>query len=334
MGAQMRIPRLTMASGLAFIVVAFVDRTLIAADLDRSFGSGGKVITDVSGRFDEIRAIVIQPDGRIVAVGVTGTAPDRDFALARYDADGSLDRSFGVSGTVVTDFQRGDDLALAVTVQSDGKLVAGGTASGDVALARYNPDGTLDRSFGTSGAITLDFGGDDRALALSIQRDTKIVVAGVAGGRDFAIARLDPNGQPDPTFGVTGRLTTDFSGNPDVAYAIAIRPDSRIIAVGYTGGFPLAQFAVAQYYADGSADSSFGVEGKATVGFGRDARAHGVTLGNEGEITVGGFMNNGSSTDAVFARLTPDGGLDTSFGVAGRVLTDFGGRNFASALAF
>ena len=319
---------------LVVVAIALAASEGFAADLDPSFGAGGKVVTDVSGRYDEIRAVMIQPDGRIVAAGVTGALPARDFALVRYNPDGTVDPTFGAGGSVITDFSGGDDDAWALAMQrSDGKIVVVGVADGDFALARYNVDGTSDLQFGINGRITLNFGGNDRAFAVAIQPDGKIVAAGVARGVDFAIARVDSAGRPDATFGVEGRIITDFSGNPSAAFALAIRSDEKIIAVGSTGMFPLARFAVAQYNGDGSPDDSFGVHGRTAVDFGRDARAHAVALQADGKIFVGGFMNQGSSGDAVFARLTTAGSLDPAFGDIGRLQTDFGGRNFGSALA-
>ena len=108
-----------------------------AADLDPSFGNGGIVLTDVSGGYDEARAIAIDPDGRIIVAGVSGTGSGRNFAIARYNADGALDRTFGAGGTVMTDFSGGSDVVWALAIQPDGKILAAGEANGDFALARY-----------------------------------------------------------------------------------------------------------------------------------------------------------------------------------------------------
>src|SRR5262249_5927712 len=118
---------------LALLALALTTGQALAADLDSTFGLAGKVVTDLSGRYDEIRAVTIQSDGRIVVAGLTGIAPSRDFAVARYNTDGTLDRSFGAGGTVTTDFARGDDVAWALAIQPDGKIVVGGAADGDFA---------------------------------------------------------------------------------------------------------------------------------------------------------------------------------------------------------
>lgn len=124
---------------------------------------------------------MVQDDGKIVAAGRSTTGGAGDFALARYEADGSLDPGFGTGGLVTTDFG-GDDFARALVLQDDGKLVAaGGSFDGsDFALARYEADGSLDPTFGTGGLVTTDFGGDDEAFALVLQEDGRLVAAGDA----------------------------------------------------------------------------------------------------------------------------------------------------------
>jgi uncharacterized delta-60 repeat protein len=325
----MRIPIGTAVLGFIAVTAVIGDTT----GLDPAFGVGGKVVTDVSGRYDEIRALAIQGDGRIVVAGVTGTTPRRDFAIARYHSDGRLDPSFADAGTTVTDFGGGDDVAWAVAVQADGRIVVGGTTDGDFALARYSVDGTLDSQFGVGGKVAISLDGNARVNALTIQADGRIVGVGVAGSADFALVRLQANGTLDATFGTGGRVLTDFSGGPDTAFAVTLRADGRIVVAGSTGAYPTAQFAVAQYKADGALDPAFGSSGKALVSLPRDARAHALALQADGRVRVGGLINRGSSTGGIVVQLTVDGAVDTSFGDRGRVEADFGGRNFGTALA-
>jgi uncharacterized delta-60 repeat protein len=192
---------------LAGAVLSFVILTGQAyanGDLDQTFGTGGKVTTDLSGREDEARGVAIQPDGKIVVVGLS-EGSDLDFAVARYNPDGTLDVTFGNEGAVITDFGGNRDVASAVVIQPDGKILVVGTASIglnlDFALARYNPDGSIDTTFGIDGKATTDFGGRGaRASVLSIQADGSIVVAGTTGTasfRDFALARYTHDGTLD-----------------------------------------------------------------------------------------------------------------------------------------
>jgi uncharacterized delta-60 repeat protein len=164
--------------------------------LDASFGIGGTVTTDFAGGVDTALSVAIQADGKIVAAGSATINGISDFALARYNRDGTLDASFGAGGTVTTDFAGGADNARSVAVQSDGKIVAAGRAvisgNSDFALARYTSNGTLDASFGTGGTVTTDFAGaGDQAFSVAVQKDGKIVAAGqaIVNGLDFALAR-------------------------------------------------------------------------------------------------------------------------------------------------
>jgi uncharacterized delta-60 repeat protein len=182
-------------------------------DLDPTFGTGGKVTTDFVGGHDQARALVVQADGRLVAAGIaTGEATGLDFALARYNPDGSLDPSFGNGGEVATDFGGfpPDDQAYALVQQADGKLVvaggvfrSGGDFDNDFALARYNPDGTLDPSFGNGGIVLTDFADGEEAHALALQADGKLVAAGVveAGGCRTSRWPATPDGDRHPSGG-------------------------------------------------------------------------------------------------------------------------------------
>src|SRR5207245_5340246 len=157
------------------------------------------------------------------------------FALARYNADGTLDPSFGGGGRVLTNFA-GRDEASALALQSDGKIVVAGFSGAggrqDFAVARYNPDGSLDPSFGSGGRVLTDFGGDDEAAALALQSDGKIVVTGFsfsdAGGSDIALARSNPDGTLDASFGSGGRVLTDFG----LASGLVLQSAGRIVGAG------------------------------------------------------------------------------------------------------
>jgi uncharacterized delta-60 repeat protein len=173
--------------------------------LDASFGAGGRVVTDFSGAADVARAAVLQSDGRIVAGGFTTPAGGlANFALARYNANGSLDATFGQGGKVVTDFAGTEDVGWGAVLQGDGRIVLAGRSGNDFALARYNANGSLDATFGQGGKVVTDFAGTiDGGLAAALQRDGRIVVAGasVNTGTDFALARYNPDGSLDATFG-------------------------------------------------------------------------------------------------------------------------------------
>jgi uncharacterized delta-60 repeat protein len=308
--------------------------------LDSSFGTGGKTTTDFAGDFDVASAVALQPDGKIVATGFTGVSDtDRvDFALARYNSDGTLDSSFGTGGRVITDFARGADLADAMALQPDGKIVVAGitftpSRLGDMALARYNPNGTLDSSFGAGGEVTTDFGDHDGAFAVALQPDGKIVAAGFTA-EDFALARYTSDGTLDPAFGAGGKVTTDFGTSDDDATAVALQADGKIVAVG--GRIPSTSvtrdFALARYNPDGSPDPSFGTGGKITTDFaGAYDLAEAVALQPDGRIVAAGLSGVFAQNlfDFALARYNPDGSPDPSFGTGGKVTTDFSSGNDA-----
>ncbi len=265
--------------------------------------------------------------GAVLALAlVTAVLPGAAVA-----APGDLDPSFGSSGKVTTDFG-GSDAASAVAIQTDGRIVAAGrSGSGDFALARYNVDGSLDPTFGSSGMVMTDFGGSDAASAVAIQPDGRIVTAGRSGSGDFALARYNADGSLDPSFGSGGKVTTDFGGF-DLALGVALQSDGKIVAAGQGGSS--FDFALARYNADGSLDTSFGSGGKVTTDFGVFEAATAVAIQRDGKIVATGSTFSSGFQQFALARYNADGSLDTSFGSGGIVTTDFGfGSGFGGALA-
>jgi uncharacterized delta-60 repeat protein len=323
--------------------------------LDTTFGGTGIVTTDFGGQ-DYARAIALQSDGKIIAAGSGGVS--NNFALARYNTDGSLDTTFGTGGMVTTDFGGTDAIRGLVIRPSDKKIVAvgfhGSTGNFDWALARYFPNGTLDTTFGTGGTVLTDFGAVDQARGVVLTQGGRFVVAGMTKmsntKSDFALARYNPNGSLDPTFGVGGKVTTDF-GAFDLARAIVLQPDGKVVAGGYSGccggGRPaikgqydpdLAQdglapntasdFAMARYNTNGSLDTTFGPDGTGKVIadlFGNADHARALALQTDGKLIQAG--NSATLTGALVdstavVRYNADGTLDTTFGNGGIVLTD------------
>jgi uncharacterized delta-60 repeat protein len=320
--------------------------------LDPSFGTGGMVTADPSGMTTAVRAVAIQSDGKIVAVGHgSRDGFHNDFTIARYEPNGDFDVSFGVGGVTTVDFIDNDDHAAALAIQPDGKIVVGGKVQGfpiieAFALTRLNVDGTVDSSFGTNGRVTTSFTGTfspgeqatSRINAIALQADGKIIAAGTASrtttaASDFALARYNPDGSPDTSFGTAGKLTTDFTGGidettgeSDQAYGAVIQADGKIVVAGRavvagSGG----DFGVVRYNADGSLDSTFGTGGKVTTAFLGNEVARAVGVQADGKIVVAGHVRNSAPTydDFGLARYSPDGTLDPTFGVGGKVSTHF-----------
>jgi uncharacterized delta-60 repeat protein len=284
-----------------------------AGDLDATFSGDGKQRTDFGFGAAGALATVRQPDGKIVAVGEVSSSDASDFALARYNPDGSLDASFSGDGRQTTNLG-GNDGANAVALQSNGKIIVAGSDGDNFALARYNANGSLDTTFSGDGRQTTDFGAFfERANGVALQSDGKIVAVG-GGGGDFALARYNPNGSLDPTFSGDGRQTTDFGGF-DEATGVGLQGDGKIVVVGSDG----ADFSLARYNPNGTLDTTFSGDGKQTTD-GVFFEATGVALRADGKILVGGT----TGSDFALARYTPNGSLDTTFSGDGKQTTDFG----------
>jgi uncharacterized delta-60 repeat protein len=300
-------------------------------DLDSSFGIGGKVITDFGGHNQAAFGVHLRPDGKLVVSGCIRCFPsdplDTDFAVVQYNADGSVDTSFGTNGMTIVDFGHEDPLSASV-LQPDGKVVLAGSSTvpydpdtRDWALARVNPDGTIDSSFGAGGKVLTHIGFDDQLNEVVLQPDGKIVAAGfaVVNGRNMALARYNPDGTLDTSFGSGGTVVTDIGGEDQIIRKVALQPDGKIVA----GGFDGEDVVVARYNPDGSLDGSFGSGGivKTDIaGFGRDL-GFAVSVLASSRILVGGLAND---EDFALLRYNADGTLDTTFDGDGILTTDFG----------
>jgi len=308
--------------------------------LDTSFSQDGWLLTNYSGSLDYGTAIAIQPDGKLLMVGsFDGTS--QDFGMARFNTDGSEDITFSGDGRAHLDFFGESDVANAIALQTDGKIVVAGSAyfndehRDDFALARYNSDGSLDTSFGVNGRVTTDFlGGADSANAIAVLSVGKILVAGFAYDEDnydyeFALARYTANGDLDPTFGAGGKVTTDLTTRSDRAYALVLVGD-KFVAVGEARNGTYNDFALARYNADGSLDASFDGDGIVFTdfdGFADGGRA--VALQQDGKLVVAGFRKDLYSNDFALARYNSNGSLDATFGNGGKVATDiYGGDEY------
>ena len=284
--------------------------------LDDTFGVDGWVRTDCGSFEDETKAIAYQPeDGKIIVAGYALDGLQYNFALVRYNPDGSLDTGFGVSGLVTTDLTGDQDQAQALVIQPDGKIVLAGSVKRaipyyrDFGLVRYLPDGTIDPSFGINGRVITDFnGGRDFAYAITLQSDGMIVVAGTAqegadGDYEFALARYTPTGSPDTSFSGDGKVTADFNGGDDEAYAITLQPDGKVIAAGYAFNGLSLDFAVVRYLSNGSLDTNFSGDGLVLTDFViGDDKGLAVVLQLDGKIVVAGNAFNGLNIDFALVR--------------------------------
>lgn len=317
---------------LAGVVGVFGLAVLTAAlaapgHLDGRFAAGGKVRTDVGGT-DWAAGVAIAPGGDVVVAGGSGS----DAAVARYDAAGRLDPTFGAGGTVVTDLG-GDDAADALVVQRDGKVVVAGHRGPDLALARYSLDGRLDRSFGRDGIVVTDLGATERALRLLLRPDGRLVVAG-SRPDGLVLARYLRDGRLDARFGRNGTVVTR---TPGVDWrSAALGRDGTIVAVGAritTGPAQAMALAVARYRPDGRLDRTFAGDGLRVMSPRRHwAGALHVAVRPDGRIVLGTHGHAGAVAGFALVRLARDGSLDRTFGNGGISVSGVGYGVHALAL--
>lgn len=315
--------------------------------LDSTFGSGGKVVATFDPNGDDLSAIALQTDGKIVAAGsLHGTA----FLLARFNADGSLDQAFGSNGNVVTTFGDPSAGAADVALQSDGKIIVVGVSGAgpyselnDFALARYNADGSLDQSFGAGGKVRTHFPGvfntGSTATCVALQPDGKAVVGGFYKNErtphQFALARYNANGKLDSTFGQSGKVTTFLGAGDAFAFAIVLQANGRVVLAGYSETTLDHDFSLAGYTSNGTLDSTFGNGGVTATDFSgaSDDIAYAMSLQSDEKLVVGGRTGQYPSFNFGVARYNSAGQLDQSFGTGGKVATDLGSTEQGYAIA-
>ena len=298
--------------------------------LDAGFGNAGTVLTPFARRDAEGRALVRQPSGHLVLAGEVGSRPSSGgpggraaFLLARYRADGALDRRFGGDGTVVTRFRHRRSGAAGLALRPRGGLVAAGSSGRSFALAAYRRDGSLDRRFGRGGRVLTSFPGfasssaAAAARALAGQPNGRIVAGGVANRScrrywqclRFALARYRPDGSLDRRFGQDGRVTTGSrdDGPPILGdggiHALVAQPGGRVVAAGgLVRQVAGERLTLARYRPDGRLDRGFGTNGRALAGTFDGGEAHALALQPDGKLVAAGHGHHWFSTNGLVAR--------------------------------
>ena len=343
-----------LAAGDAFGTTAdfFLTRYNADGSLDAAFGSGGRVTTDFNTKTDRAHAVSVQPGtgGKILVAGYanTGKGPNDvyAFAVARYNANGTLDTAFGggkkPTGKVTVDFSSEFDTAYSMAVLPDGKFVLAGRAGWNLALARFNANGTLDTTFGSGGKVVgpamSGSSTQQRYVGLTVDGSGRLVVASTVGeatvtqeGRDFLVVRFLPTGQLDPAFGAGGVVRTDVApGLSDGASSVVVQPDGRILVGGaasyvttYNGQVITPnQFALVRYNPNGSLDAGFGTNGVVTAVADLSqlsgGEISGVSVRPDGSILAGGRMGYPPNLrGAALMRFDAAGNRDLSFGSPG-----------------
>ncbi len=306
-----------MTTGLSVLACLMGAGDLRAApgDLDSSFDGDGVALIDFSGTEDFADAVEVLPDGRILVGGSTN-GMQQILALALLDANGVLDTSFNDDGLFTTDPTEFGSGIKDLAVDTEGRLLALGSISPDLALLRLNTDGTLDASF-DGGLVRIGTGGfSNHATSILLQPDGKVVIAGDELDQ-FLLARFNADGTPDLGFSGDGFSDELVPGGASAALVRIFLDGDKIVAIGRTsiGNDVVA----ARYESDGDLDLSFDGDGFDTYDGGGLSLIRDVVRLPDGKFLIGGEFN----TDLGFVRLNADLTLDTDFGVGGTLDHDF-----------
>ena len=320
-------------------------------ELDITFNGTGMASANFLGGVDTGYGAVVQPDNKIVVAGIyadNGSIFHTHFGLVRFNADGTLDTTYGVGGKVMTVFDPSGvyEGARAIAIQPDGKVLAAGFVSlqppgpGYFAIARYNTDGTLDTSFGvggkTSAAVVNHI---NELLAITVAPDGMIAASGYYFGGlqcyEAAVVKLNPNGSRDFFFGSSGTTTYQMGfnlGDTNMPNSVAIQPDGKVVT---GGGYRTSSASSNQtdivffrFNANGSRDMSFGSFGKLVISGPLNESIGAIKLLPDGKIMAAG----GSAGSFLLMRINANGTVDNSFDGDGRVTTSLNGGDFANSI--
>ena len=300
--------------------------------LDTTFNSDGRLVTDFNSGDDKAYAVAVQPDGKIVVAGVSGS----NWVVARYNANGLLDASFSGDGKITTPIDNCTIICqvAAVVIQPDGKILVAGAAmsfiadfshNGTAVLARYTSIGIPDPLFDGDGILYTSSNITRSINDMTLQPDGKIILVGssdqgiTVGGVYWYVSRYNANGTPDSSFDGDGRVFTDLS---DTASAVSVLPGGKILVAGNASGQTFYDFALAMYNPNGSLDTTFDADGKVTTDFnGGNDRVSDMKVQPDGKIVIAGSTQGGNLNFAL-ARFNANGSLDTSFDADGKVTTN------------
>lgn len=318
----------------ALAVVPVVIRFEPDGTLDPSFGDGGFIGPIWPNLNSFVDGVAIDGAGHIVVGGTS----NGELAVARLREDGSLDPTFAGGGLLTVDAggPSSGSLGSALAIDGQGRILlagATGIVSPDnpkpspnnerVVAIRVTPEGALDSSFGEGGIATVDFGGPSEALGMTTEASGAVVLAGGAeasGARQFAVARLDSSGRPDPSFGVAGRETFNPPGAPGgEATAVAVDASGRLLVVGSEGPEGSEVAPVVRLLGSGLPDPSFGRAGAFLLPLPGPGVANDLAIDSKRRLVVVGGVRSGSVWDPFLARLLSDGSMDPSFGSGGLV---------------
>lgn len=305
--------------------------------LDNNFSADGIQTMQFGPMVEIAEAVALSADGKIVVAGTAYEQTGGDFALARFNTNGTPDSSFGSHGKVTVAVSSGFDYSYSVAIDPTGKILSAGSSNTKYAVTRHTVNGSLDNSFDGDGIVT-GFKPDSPAsfYVAAVQTDGKIVAAGSAFARawwtenheeELAVIRFNVNGTIDNSFAENGRLVVDYGTGSGIATAIAIQPDGKIVVGGYVHNGRNQDFAIVRLNTDGTLDGSFGDGGKLLIDFSdSDDQLQGIAIQPDGKIVAAGRTydwRNQQGMNFALCSYNADGTPDLSFSGDGKVITDF-----------
>ncbi len=298
--------------------------------LDTLFGKNGKVITPIGPEYDIANSVKLQSNSKIIVAGHIGNETDEDFALVRYNQDGSIDKSFGKEGIAITSIEKPSDIIVGIQILPDDKIIAAGKTfdgkQSNFAITKYLQNGQIDTQFGDSGIVITDIENSDAtATSIVIQKDGKIIIGGdLKKGiyTDFVIVRYLPNGLLDTTFGKKGIVITSFSDKNDNLTSLLIQPDDKIIASGHVFNNDFSDLAFVRYLKDGTIDTTIGNKGIVIHSKKGSLEVLSASLlQDDGKLILIGNTTKDTITSIEILRYTIYGKLDKTFGKKGKIIS-------------
>lgn len=339
----LEIPIMNKLYILLVLMVSTVFSYAQSGVLDTSFGNNGIVTTVISGTGNFGHTSVVQPDGKIIVAGEAGESSTYKVAIARYNTDGTLDSSFGNSGTLLVQVGSARSYARNIALQPDGKIVIGAYTYDDIAsdfaVVRLKADGMPDNSFGNNGVTIADNGSHEIVDAMTVLNDGKILLAG-NNYDNFLAARFNTDGSLDTSFGTNGWITTEFDSSYSQVKDATSQDDGKILLSGFGSDISTGRYkiAAARFNTDGSIDTTFGTSGQVYFNIGdNDDYAAAIAVQTNGKIVIGGYTvvsTNPSKYDFAAVRLNTNGTFDDNYGNNGIAITSVieDGRNYAEQM--
>lgn len=305
--------------------------------LDVTFGTNGKVISSFGSNSEYSRSIVVQSDGKIVIGGFRRNSWNYDFVLIRYLPNGQIDNSFGINGIAINDLG-GDDRLYDLKILPDGRFLAVGyseniSGQSDVAVLKYQTNGSLDNSFGVNGKVFLSVGtSSDFGYTLALQADGRFIISGyyvvTSINHDIFVARYNSNGTLDSSFGVNGISVIQISAGKDEIYSSAVLSNGEIVLGGFTMYNGFFATLIVKLNSIGNLDPLFGSSGKIIKSIGAyDDYGWSIIIQSDNKIVLSGTTISNNSNkfgDFFLMRLNPNGSDDLSFGTNGIVVSSIG----------